>query len=334
MAPSRLNRPPGRSHQHQQHDAVDQGLSPYRWNPKACETLHLRQQQRGDDRADDAAHAAYNDHGECHDEKIVAHGRKHRVDRTEQCACQSREAAAVEKGQAVYQPDRNPERCDHGRIDGGGAQNGADLCAVYEPPGHQDCGKSGCEDEQAIARHDDPGDIHDSGEWGCDRMGFRAPQHLRDVAQDEANAERQEQSDDGAIRSRQQRTNPEFFEAPADQADQNWHQDKRAPIPRAPADQREGRVAAQHVDVAVRQVDDIKQAENHREPQCHQGQRHADDQRVDDLGQHDEMQVGQKIFHRTCCGRSLPIRTCRTCPDRRLRRLAPCRRSGSRCPSP
>ena len=166
------------------------------------------------------------------------------------------------------------------------------------------------------------------------RARLGAPDDLRDVAQDEADAEGQKQRDDGAIRPRQQRADPELLEAPADQADQDRHQDERAPIAGAPAEQREGGVAAQHVELAVREVDDVEQPEDHGEPQRHQRQRHADDQRVDDLGQHHEVQIGEKIFHRIGCGRSLPIRTSRTCRGRRLRRPAPCRRSGSRCPSP
>jgi len=45
------------------------------------------------------------------------------------------------------------------------------------------------EDEEPVTRHDDPGGVDDSSERRRDRVGLGAPDHLRDVAQDEAYAE-------------------------------------------------------------------------------------------------------------------------------------------------
>mgnify|MGYP003336790927 CR=1 FL=1 len=82
------------------------------------------------------------------------------------------------------------------------------------------------------------------------------------------------------------------------QTDQDRHQHERAPVARTPPDQGECGIAAEHVEIAVRQIDDVEQPEDHGEPQSHERQRNADDQRVDDLGRHHEMQIGKQVFHR------------------------------------
>src|SRR5215813_12388656 len=91
---------------------------------------------------------------------------------------------------------------------------------------------------------------------------------------------------------------PSSSSPPADEADENRNQHQRAPVAGAPTKERESGIAAQHVEIAVREIDDVEQAENHGQAQCHERKRHADDQRIDDLGQDDDVEITEKVFHR------------------------------------
>ena len=72
---------------------------------------------------------------------------------------------------------------------------------------------------------------------------------------------------DGAIGAHEQGTDAGFLQPPSDKADQEGHQHERAPIAGAPSDQRERRIAAQHVEIAMREIDDVEQPKDHGEPQ-------------------------------------------------------------------
>src|SRR6516162_3062202 len=80
---------------------------------------------------------------------------------------------------------------------------------------------------------------------------------MRAVPKNQADTEREKQGHDGAIRARQQRADAEFFQPPADEADENRNQHQRAPVAGAPTKERESGIAAQHVEIAVREIDDV-----------------------------------------------------------------------------
>ena len=80
--------------------------------------------------------------------------------------------------------------------------------------------------------------------------------------------------------------------------DHQGERDRRPGVQAETAFDHVGHVGGEQHQLAVRQIDDVEQPEDHGEPQSHERQRNADDQRVDDLGRHHEMQIGKQVFHR------------------------------------
>ena len=252
-----------------------------------AERLDLADQQRGEERARDAAHAADDDDDERVRDRAEVEEELRRLARNLQRAAEAGEQRP-EREHAGEEPFLvHAERADHLAVLGGRPDQRAPAGAVEEEPERAEHERPDRDQEEVVLRERDAEDVDRAAEARRPRpeQVLGAPDPEREVLDDEREREGREQLEElGRVVDPPQ--DRDLDQRP-DRADDERRGDHAAPEPgRAgvePCDDAVGDVDAQHVQRTVGEVHDPRHAEDQREPDGDQEQRRRARQAVQEL---------------------------------------------------
>ena len=267
--------PPGTHDQHHGHHQEYQDDGYLRKNQDA-EGVQFRNQHRRDKGADDAAETADHHHHEHVDDDAQIHGVMHRVARNLQRAAERREKYA-DREHAGKQPFLiDTERRHHVAILRRGADQNAPARALEQQPQQSEHDRTEHNQEQVIGRNILAEKINRALESrrAATQEIARPPDQDDEILDHQGQAERRQQLKQlrRVIDSPQQHH--------LDQHADHGHDQRRGNDPAPKADragkslgQRERHIGAEHVEGAMREIDDPRHAEDDRQARRHQKQR-------------------------------------------------------------
>ena len=277
----------GPHHQHQPHDHELDDEGELGDAEADAERLGHADQDGGEERAAQAAQAA--DHG---DDEGVGDDRQVEVEigglaRDLQRAAQPRQHRADEEHRGEQLGLVDAQRADHLAVLSRGAHQRAPARAGEQQPEQAEHHRADHDQQQVVDRDALAQDLDRHGEAGRARTDqiLRTPGEQRHVLDHQDDGEGGEQLEElgRAVDAAQD----EELDHDADQPDRERRQDHRAPEAERRAaqrlDQAVGAVEPQHVERAVREIDDPRHAEDQRQAGRHQEQRRGSGQPVQEL---------------------------------------------------
>ncbi|SOY78555.1 hypothetical protein CBM2599_A10153 [Cupriavidus taiwanensis] len=287
---------PGRAQQqHDHHDEEHHGRRCFRIEHFGQAFDHAKP-EAGQDRAHDRTHAADHHHREHDDDQVLPHQGRDLDHRCGQHAGKRGQRHAEAVGQRHHQRHVDAEGLDHLGVLGAGAQVGAQLGLLDHVPGGEAHHQRRHHDPGAIVRQDHEAEV--SRALQHVRRRVRQPRHAVGRAEDaldhQRDAQRQQQAVDvvelvdpaqhGLLDHHAQRGN--------DQRRQQQHEPVVQP---GVLHAHPGQHRAEHEERAVREVDDVEQAEDHRQAQAQHRIEGAVDQPQQELGKHGRQRDSEDV---------------------------------------
>ena len=233
---------------------------------------------RAEERAPERAEAADHHHDERLDDDIDVHARHDAAHRRDQRAAEAGKERARHEHQRVELADVGAERGEHLAVVGRGADHAAGAGAAEQQPARHRQRRPERDDEQIVVRDDDAEELEPAREaWRTrDAELLRAPQHAREIAEDQHQRVGEEQLVQllAAVEMAQQQP----LDHAAEQRDRERGAEHREPeIARDRAEPLRDlprHVGAEHVETAVREVEHAQHAEDQRQAGRHDEQEH------------------------------------------------------------
>ena len=231
--------------------------------------LDLRDQQCGDVRTRDGPHAAEHDDDESGTDDFEIEFEARRLAGQLQCAAQTGERRAQRENGRKQPCLIDPERGDHLAILCGCAHQRAETGAGQRQPQHPQYDRPGSDQQQVIGRKVAPEDRDGTREARGARpeelLGPPCPKH--GILHDENDGKGRQQLKQ--LRRLVDAPHEQNLDCGAGQPDHDRGNQERRPEPGARAQQRRqgvGKVNAQHIERAMREIDDARDPEDQRQP--------------------------------------------------------------------
>ncbi len=267
--------PPGPHDEHGRHHQEHQDNRDLRKDQDA-ERVQLGDQHRGDEGTDDAAKTSDHDHDEDIDDDAQVHGVMHRIARNLQRAAEGREKDA-KREDAGKQPFLiNTERCHHVAVLRRRTDQGAPSRALKQQPQTAEDNRPERDQDQVITWNLLAEDIHRAPEAGCTpaEQVARPPDQHHEVLDHQGQAERGEQLKQ--LRRMIDPSQQQRLDQDTNESDNQRRRHDAAPETkgtRKPFGQGERNISAKHIEGAMREIHDARDAENDRQTGGDQKQR-------------------------------------------------------------
>ncbi len=278
--------------EHREHDQIHQGQRKV-GKVVGAEHLHECDQQRADQRAEEAAHAADDDDDEGVDHRVRRHAERGGDQWCGKHAADAGQAAADAEHRGAHQAHVGAERVHHLGVLRGGADQQAETRALQELPDRDRNHDAGAGEEQAIDRERFVEDEHDAGQRMRRRHFQRvdAPDQADRLAHDQRQAEGHHQ--EGTVVAAVEPAQDAEFECGAEAADQDRRDDQGCPEVAGDGDGGVADIGAQHEERAMREVHDAHDAEDQRQSDAEEEQQCRLRQRVQALRDEEGEEVHQ-----------------------------------------
>ncbi len=247
-------------------------------------------QHGGEIGAGDAAEPADDDHDEGLRDHRQVHVQRHRLARQLQRATQAGEHRTEGEDRGEEQALVDAERADHLAVLRRGPHQRAPARLLEQKPQDQKHHRPDRDEEQLIGREAVAEDHDEALEAGRTRadLVLRPPDRQRHVLQHQHDAEGREQLEQ--LRRLVDPPEDQHLDDDADQPCESRRRQHAAPeaehIRRSEApDQRPGQIGPEHVERAMREVHDPRDAEDDRQPRRYEEQRRGRGQAVQRLGE-------------------------------------------------
>ncbi len=244
------------------------------------------QAQAREDGAHDRAHTADHHHREHHDDEVLAHERRDLVHRRGQHAREGGQCRAEGVGERDHHRHVDAEGLHQARVLGAGAQVGAELGLLDDVPRADADHDGGQHHPGAVVGQD-----HEAEVGGAFQQLGRVVPQARDAvdgAEHALDEQREPQRQQQAVEVVElvDPAQQQPLDRHAEKADDERRRDEHHPVVDAEIRTRHpGEQRPQHEQCAMREVDDVQQAEDHRQPQAEDGVERAVDQPQQELAQ-------------------------------------------------